>query len=85
MIDIPTMLERGFGIVSVSDLINLTFHDGLLDAHFAALPGYDEPWNIPIKSRTLDGIREELLQLTSIYLAEYRRTEWDIILTDLVR
>lgn len=71
MIDIPTMLQRGFGLVSVSDLISLSLHDDVLECHFEPLPGVVDVYTFPIESRTTDGIIEEIRTRLYFHLSNY--------------
>lgn len=69
---IEEMLKRGFGLVTINDLISLRLHDDLLTVHFETLPGYINGWTVPIESRTLDGIKEEAGDYLNQYIITYQ-------------
>lgn len=59
---ISEMLDRGFGLVSINDMISLTYHDDILKVNFQPLPGglSKDGWSLPIAARTEDSILEEV-------------------------
>lgn len=72
MSKIEEMLKRGFGLVTINDLISLRLHDDLLTVHFEALPGYKHGATIPIGSRTREGIKEEVGDYLNHYIINYQ-------------
>lgn len=72
MKNIDDLLKRGFGLVTINDLISLRLHDDLLTVHFEALPGYKHGATIPIGSRTPDGIKEEIGDYLNHYIINYQ-------------
>lgn len=81
MSKIEEMLKRGFGLVTINDLISVRLHDDILKVKFEPLPGspYKDGLEIPIASRTPDGIQEEI----SDYLYQLIITYHNHILADL--
>ena len=69
---IDEMLKRGFGLVTINELISLRLHDDLLTVHFEALPGYKNGWIVPIESRSTDGIKEEIGDYLNQYIITYQ-------------
>lgn len=78
---IEEMLKRGFGLVNINDLISVRLHDDILKVKFEPLPGspYKDGWELPIASRTPDGIQEEI----SDYLYQLIITYHNHIVADL--
>ena len=70
MTNIFNMLSRGFGLVSLNDFISLTYHDDILECHFAALPGED-PETVYLNERTVGGIINEVHDYMTQYLINY--------------
>lgn len=62
MTKIEDLLKRGFGLVTINDLISVRLHDNIMKVKFEPLPGsqYKDGWELPIVSRTPDGIQEEI-------------------------
>ena len=81
MKNIDDLLKRGFGLVIIDDLISVLLHDEILKVKFETLPGspYKDGWELPIASRTPDGIQEEI----SDYLYQLIITYHNHIAADL--
>lgn len=82
MKNIDDLLKRGFGLVTINDLISVRLHDDIMKVKFEPLPGsqYKDGWELPIASRTQDGILEEI----SDYLYQLIITYHNHIAADLV-
>ena len=72
MTKIERLLQRGFGLVTINELISLRLHDDLLTVHFEALPGFKHGAIILIGSRTPDGIKEEIGDYLNHYIINYQ-------------
>lgn len=71
MMSLETMLQRGFGLVSVTDLISVTMHDDIITGHMDPLPGVENTMDFPIHSRTVPDILEELDDNLGAYIMNY--------------
>lgn len=82
MTKIEDLLKRGFGLVTINDLISVRLHDNIMKVKFEPLPGsqYKDGWELPIASRTPDGIQEEI----SVYLYQLIITYHNHISADLL-
>lgn len=82
MKNIEDLLKRGFGLVTINDLISIRYCNDILKVKFEPLPGctFKEGWEFPIASRTPDGILEEI----SDFLYQIIFTYHNHIAADLV-
>lgn len=80
MQNIEELLKRGFGLVTINELISVRLHDELLTVKFEQLPGNHLGCEYPIMSRTPDGILEEI----SNYFYQLIITYHNHIAADLV-
>lgn len=72
MSNVQTMLDRGFGLVSINDLLSLTMHDNILTLNIADLPGVDtQPFKIELESRSVSGITDEIRDRFTAVLSWY--------------
>lgn len=72
MNNIQSLLDRGFGLVTINSLLSLTFHDNILLLKVADLPGVDfQPDKIEIESRSVSGIVEEIRERFTDLLSWY--------------
>ena len=82
MTKIEDLLKRGFGLVTINDLISVRLHDNIMKVKFEPLPGsqYKDGWELPIVSRTPDRIQEEI----SVDLYQFIITYHNHISADLL-
>ena len=79
---IPEMLDRGFGLVSLNDMISLSYHDDILKVHFQPLPGglSKEGWSLPVAARTEEGILEEISDyFYQLFITYYNHISADLL------
>lgn len=60
---IDSIIERGFGFVSINELISLTYHENELTVYFEPFPGLNEPTHHLLASRTASEIMYEIHDL----------------------
>lgn len=61
MFTVQQMLDKGFGLVSINDLLSLTMHNDVLTLNIAELPGtVVQPYKVEIESRSVAGISHEV-------------------------
>lgn len=80
MNNIQDLLDRGFGLLAINDLISLTYHDNIMEVHFAALPGQVDPTTIRLASRTERDIKHEIHDYFTQEITYY----YDLISSDLI-
>ena len=80
MNNIQDLLDRGFGLLAINDLISLTYHDDLLEVHFAALPGYIDPVTVKLASRNERDLKNEIHDYFTQMLSHY----YDLITFDII-
>lgn len=69
--ELQKMLDRGYGLYIINELLSLKIHDNSIELVIAELPDYPAPVYIPLESRSIQGIFEEAYDFTTQYLAGY--------------
>lgn len=80
MNNIQDLLDRGFGLLAINDLISITYHDNIMEVHFAALPGQADPVTIRLASRNERDIKHEIHDYFTQEITYY----YDLISSDLI-
>ena len=65
------MLERGFGLYSINELLSLKIHEDSIELCVAELPGNPGPVYLPIYSRNIAGISNEIYDFIGQYMTIY--------------
>ena len=71
MQNIEDLLKRGFGLVTINELISLSYHDNILIVNFEPLPGMIKPVQRPLASRTVEDIKAEIYDYLHQYIICY--------------
>ena len=79
--DLQSMIDRGYGLYIINELLSLKIHEDNIELCISELPGYTEPVFIPIESRTISGIKEEVFDFTTQFMCIYLRDIQRNILT----
>ena len=79
--DLQSMIDRGYGLYIINELLSLKIHDDSIELCISQLPGWPEPVFIPLESRTISGITEEVFDFTTQYMFGYLDTIQKNILT----
>lgn len=69
--NLQSMIDRGYGLYIINELISLKIHDNSIELCVSELPGSPEPVFIPLESRNISGIMEEVFDYTTQYLTSY--------------
>lgn len=69
--NLQSMIDRGYGLYIINDLLSLKIHDDNIELCISELPGWPDPVFVPIGSRTISGITEEVFDFTTQYLTGY--------------
>lgn len=69
--DLQSMIDRGYGLYIINELLSLKIHDDNIELCISELPGWPDPVFVPIGSRTISGITEEVFDFTTQYLTGY--------------
>lgn len=72
--NLQSMIDRGYGLYIINDLLSLKIHEDNIELCISELPGYPGPVFIPIESRTISGITEEVFDFTTQYMFGYLDT-----------
>ena len=71
--DLQSMIDRGYGLYIINELLSLKIHEDNIELCISELPGYPGPVFIPIESRTISGITEEVFDFTTQFMSIYLR------------
>ena len=69
--DLQSMIDRGYGLYIINELLSLKIHDDNIELCISELPGSSDPVFIPIESRNISGITEEVFDYATQYLTSY--------------